>query len=202
VLSRALAFSSLAARAALASLVLCCMTRAASAHVTGSLPGGFSSGFEHPLLGFDHLLAMLAVGVWGAQIGGRSLWMLPVAFPLMMVVGGMIGISGMAIPHIELGIALSVLCLGLAIAFNWHPLEVISIGLIGIFALCHGYAHGVELPNAADPRAYAIGFVLATGLIHLSGIGIGSLSNIVGQGFLSRFIGMTIALAGIYFIVV
>jgi urease accessory protein len=191
-----------AIRAALASVVLYGMTDAACAHVTGSLPGGFSSGFEHPLLGFDHLLAMLAVGVWGAQIGGRSLWMLPVAFPLMMVVGGMIGISGIAIPHIELGIALSVLCLGLAIAFNWHPLEVISIGLIGIFALCHGYAHGLELPNAADPRAYAIGFVLATGLIHLSGIGIGSLSNIVGEGSLSRLVGITIALAGIYFIVV
>jgi hypothetical protein len=106
-----------------------------------------------------------------------------------------------AIPHIELGIALSVLCLGLAIAFDWHPLEVISIGLIGIFALCHGYAHGVELPNAADPRAYAVGFVLATGLIHLTGIGIGSLSNIVAEGTLSHLVGVTIALAGIYFIV-
>jgi urease accessory protein len=189
-------------RLALAICGICCVADPASAHVTGSLPGGFSSGFEHPLLGFDHLLAMLAVGVWGAQIGGRSLWMLPVAFPLMMVVGGIIGISGIAIPHIELGIALSVLCLGLAITFDWHPLEVISIGLIGIFALCHGYAHGVELPNAADPRAYAVGFVLATGLIHLTGIGIGSISNVVAEGTLSRLVGVTIALAGIYFIVV
>ena len=142
------------------------------AHHSGA-QGGFGSGFAHPLTGPDHFLAMFAVGLWGAQMGGRSVWTLPVAFPMIMVVGGVAGMIGIPLPGIEIGIALSILALGLAIALAWRPAEWIALVLIAYFALCHGYAHGAELPLSADPADYAIGFVLATGMIHLFGIGVG-----------------------------
>ncbi len=165
------------------ALASCCsvISMPALAHSTGAL-GGFSSGFQHPVLGPDHLLAMLAVGIWGAQMGGRSIWELPVAFPMMMAVGGLIGMSGVYVPDVELGIAISVLVLGASIAFAWRPLEVMSLAIIAAFAFFHGYAHGVELPAAADPAAYAAGFVIATGLIHVVGIGIGLLADRFAKG--------------------
>jgi urease accessory protein len=143
----------------------------ALAHITQGPIGGFAGGFAHPLTGLDHFLAMFAVGVWGAQMGGRSVWALPVAFPLVMTTGGIAGMAGLVLPYVEIGIALSILVLGLAIACKWRPAEIVPLALIAIFALCHGYAHGVELPSAADPAAYAAGFVLATGMIHIIGIG-------------------------------
>lgn len=172
----------------------------ALAHSTGGL-GGFSSGFQHPVLGPDHLLAMLAVGIWGAQIGGRSTWALPVAFPMMMAVGGLIGMSGVYVAHVESGIAVSVLVLGAAIAFAWRPFELVSLAIIAAFAFFHGYAHGVELPAAADPAAYAAGFVIATGLIHLVGIGIGLTVGKLAAGRVSRGVGAAVACVGIYFLV-
>jgi len=170
------------------------------AHVVGDAGGGFKSGFVHPVLGPDHLLAMLAVGIWGAQMGGRAVWTLPVTFPMIMAIGGLIGMSGIAISHVELGIGISVLTLGLAIAAAWKAPEYLSLGLIAFFALCHGYAHGVELPNAADPASYAIGFVVATGLIHITGISLGLLLGRPFKGMLSRALGFAIAVAGAYFI--
>jgi urease accessory protein len=140
---------------------------AAEAHVIQEGVAGFGSGFEHPLTGPDHFLAMFAVGLWGAQMGGRSVWTLPVTFPLIMVAGGIAGMAGVPFPGVEIGIALSIVALGLAIAFAWRPAEWIALALISVFAICHGYAHGAELPNAADPADFAIGFVVATGLIHL-----------------------------------
>ncbi len=174
----------------------------AQAHVVTGDASGFASGFKHPLTGPDHFMAMFAVGLWGAQMGGRSVWVLPVIFPLIMVVGGFIGISGMHLPGIETGIALSILVLGLAIAFAWKPVEWIPILLIGVFAICHGYAHGKELPHAADPADYAIGFVIATGLIHLCGIGVGLALHKPFAGKLARAIGALIAMGGVYFLVV
>ncbi len=173
----------------------------ADAHMIQSGANGFQSGFQHPLTGPDHFLAMFAVGLWGAQMGGRSVWTLPVTFPLIMVLGGIMGILGIPLPGIETGIALSILCLGLAIAFAWKPAEWIALLLIAVFAICHGYAHGSELPKAADPADFAIGFVIATGLIHLFGIAVGLALHKPFEGRIARALGGLIALGGVYFLV-
>jgi urease accessory protein len=172
----------------------------AEAHIIQAGAAGFGSGFAHPLTGPDHFLAMFAVGLWGAQMGGRRVWTLPVTFPLIMVAGGVAGILGLPLPGIEIGIALSIVSLGLAIAFAWRPAEWVALCLIAVFAVCHGYAHGTELPRAADPADFAIGFVLATGIIHLFGIGVGlGLGKPLG-GRLARGLGALIGVAGVYFL--
>jgi urease accessory protein len=184
---------------ALLALVAVCPENAA-AHTGQATLGGLSSGFEHPLFGLDHLLAMLAVGIWGAQMGSRSVWTLPVTFPLIMALGGLAGMVGIHLPDVEVGIALSVLALGLAIAFAWKPFETIALLLIAVFAIFHGYAHGVELPNSVDPAAYSVGFVSATGMIHVFGIGIGLLLGQLFNGWFSRGLGGAIAAGGMYFL--
>jgi urease accessory protein len=172
-----------------------------AAHIIQSGAGGFGSGFAHPLTGPDHFLAMFAVGLWGAQMGGRSVWTLPITFPLIMVVGGVAGLLGLPLAGIEIGIALSILALGAAIAFAWRPAEYVALCLIGVFAICHGYAHGTELPRAADPADFAVGFVLATGLIHVTGIGVGLGLGKPFGGRLAQILGALISLAGVYFLV-
>jgi urease accessory protein len=181
-------------------ILLGLLSTPALAHVVQGPIGGFEGGLLHPLTGPDHFLAMFAVGVWGAQMGGRSVWVLPVAFPLIMTIGGFAGMADLGIPYIELGIALSVLVLGLAIAFRWHPIEMVPLALIAIFALCHGYAHGAELPDAADPAAYAAGFVLATGMIHVCGIVAGLVLSKPLDGWLARGIGGLIAAGGVFYL--
>ena len=181
-------------------VALSLLPQQALAHITQGPIGGFASGFAHPLTGLDHFLAMFAVGVWGAQMGGRSVWALPVAFPLVMTIGGIAGMGGLVLPYVEIGIALSILVLGLAIACKWRPIEIVPLALIAIFALCHGYAHGVELPNAADPAAYAVGFVLATGMIHITGIAVGLLLGKPLHGWLARGIGGVIAAGGVFYL--
>lgn len=188
--------------AAIAMCICWCMLpHAAAAHITSTGSGGFGSGFAHPLTGPDHFLAMFAVGLWGAQMGGRPVWTLPVTFPLIMVAGDAAGMFGLPLPSVEIGIALSILALGLAIAFAWHPAEWIALCLIAVFAICHGYAHGAELPSAADPADYIIGFVLATGLIHVFGIGVGLALNKPLGGRPARGLGVLIGLGGVYFLV-
>ncbi len=187
--------------AATLAIGLACLPDPAAAHIIRGAQGGFGSGFAHPLTGPDHFLAMFAVGLWGAQMGGRQVWTLPVTFPLIMVVGGIAGMAGLPFPAVEIGIALSILALGLAIALAWHPAEWIALVLIAYFALCHGYAHGAELPLSSDPADYAIGFVLATGMIHLFGIGVGLRLNKPLGGRLSRALGALIGVGGIYFLV-
>jgi len=173
----------------------------AQAHlIYGVSADGFFAGFKHPLTGFDHFLAMFSVGLWGAQIGGRSIWTLPVTFPLIMVVGGILGIANIPLPGVEIGIALSILVLGSAIALNLKPSEWIVLSLISIFAICHGYAHGAELPNATNPADFAVGFVISTGLIHIVGIGVGIVSQKFYSGKLTRILGTAIILGGIYFL--
>lgn len=176
------------------------MPEPALAHVEGGELNGFQSGFVHPVLGLDHLLAMLAVGIWGAQLGGRNVWSLPVTFPLIMVVGAILGMSGVPLPSIELGIAVSVLALGAAIALAWKAPEWAALVLVAVFAIFHGYAHGAELPKAVDPVAYANGFVVATGLIHVVGIGIGLVLMMPWKGQLSQALGAAIAVTGLYFV--
>jgi urease accessory protein len=182
-------------------ITLCLLPQPAAAHILSGAQGGFGSGFTHPLTGPDHFLAMFAVGLWGAQMGGRSVWTLPVAFPMIMVAGGVAGMVGIPLPGIEIGIALSILALGLAIALAWRPAEWMALVLIAYFALCHGYAHGAELPLSADPADYAIGFVVATGMIHLFGIGVGLALHKPMQGRLARGLGALIGLGGLYFLV-
>ncbi|TPW30361.1 HupE/UreJ family protein [Pararhizobium mangrovi] len=173
----------------------------ASAHIVTGPMGGFASGFEHPLSGPDHLLAMFAVGLWGAQMGGRQVWMLPVTFPLIMCVGGVLGIAGVAMPGIELGIACSIIVLGAAILAEWKAPEWLALLIVAFFAVFHGYAHGAELPMAADPAAYAVGFVVATGMIHVVGIAVGLLFGRLYEGRVSRALGGLIVLAGLYYLV-
>ncbi|MCM2476599.1 HupE/UreJ family protein [Rhizobium sp. CG5] len=192
-----------AARAALAAALLILTAAApAEAHILGGPMGGFGSGFEHPLLGFDHFLAMLAVGLWGAQMGGRAVWSLPATFPMIMCLGGIVGMTEMfPIPYMELGIALSIIVLGGAIAAAWKAGEAVALVIIAFFAIFHGYAHGQELPLAADPAAYAVGFVVATGLIHVAGVGLGLVLGRFYDGKLTRALGGAIVLCGLYYLI-
>lgn len=183
------------------ALLVLALPGTANAHVLAGEGGGFLHGFEHPLSGLDHILAMFCVGLWGAQMGGRSVWSLPIAFPLIMVIGGMMGIAGVPLPAVESGIALSIIVLGAAIAFLWRPPEWLAVLVIGAFAIFHGYAHGAELPTAADPADYALGFVVATGLIHLAGIAVGLGFQRFHGGQLARALGGLIGLGGVYFLV-
>jgi len=157
--------------------VLLLLSSAADAHVTGGLAGGFSSGLLHPVLGLDHVVAMVGVGLWGAFLGSPAIWMLPVIFPLVMTFGGALGIIGVPLPAIETGIALSAVVLGLMVAFSVRPPIWIAGLVVGLFAIFHGYAHGAELPSAANPLAFSLGFVISTGLLHLAGIALGLLTR-------------------------
>jgi urease accessory protein len=171
--------------------------RLALAHTGADAGNGFLTGFLHPLTGIDHVLAMLAVGMWGAQLGPPALWMLPIAFPLVMSIGGVAGILQLPIPSIEPGIALSVIVLGSCIALDRRPPLWVAGLLVSFFAVFHGYAHGAELPNQAGAVAYSAGFVLATGLIHLTGIGIGFVTHLPNGLRLLRAGGAAISLAGL-----
>ena len=174
----------------------------ACAHALGGVMGGFGSGFGHPLAGFDHFLAMLAVGLWGAQMGGRSIWTLPATFPLIMCIGGIFGMLGIGPGgYIETGIALSLIVLGGAIAARWIAPEWAALAIVAVFAFFHGYPHGQEAPRAVDPAAYTVGFVVSTGLIHLLGIGVGFGLGRFYEGYVVRALGLAIAASGVYFLV-
>lgn len=148
----------------------------ALAHEASSLAGAFGMGFLHPLSGPDHMLAMIAVGVWGAFLGRPLVIALPMIFPTVMAIGAGVGMMGFPLPPVEVGIALSVLVLGLMILFAVRAPVPVACAIVAIFGLFHGYAHGVELPSAANPVGYSTGFVLSTGLLHLSGIALGLLT--------------------------
>gem|GEM_PF-348941 len=160
-------------------LLLLLLPLAAQAHTgAGNTAGGFLAGFLHPISGLDHVLAMLAVGMWGAQLGNPALWVLPVAFPIVMAFGGIAGIVGLPLPQVEVGVTLSVIVLGAMIALDRRPPLVVAGLMVAFFAIFHGYAHGVELPHQAGALAYSAGFVLATGMLHITGIGIGFVSEL------------------------
>jgi urease accessory protein len=145
----------------------------ALAHVGIGDTHGFPHGFAHPVGGLDHILAMIAVGIFAACLGGRSIWLVPTAFVLMMAAGGALGIMGADVPFVEGGIAASVIVLGLAVALQWNVPTVAAMALAGFFAIFHGYAHGAEMPADVSGLGYAIGFMTATALLHILGIGIG-----------------------------
>jgi urease accessory protein len=161
----------------LAGLLLAGLAPAALGHAGHGFAGGFESGFLHPLLGWDHVAAMVAVGLWGAFLGASALWLLPVVFPLVMALGGAVAVLGVPLPGVELGIAGSAIVLGLLVALAARPPLWLCAGIVGAFAVFHGHAHGVELPEAATPAAYAAGFVVATGLLHVAGILFGLLAH-------------------------
>jgi urease accessory protein len=140
------------------------------AHEGVGVTGGFLSGFMHPLLGWDHVIAMVAVGLWGAFLGTPGIWILPIVFPLIMAVGGVFGVFGVEIPEVETGIAVSAMVLGAMVAFAARPPIWTAALIVGAFAIFHGHAHGAELPSAANPLAYSVGFIVSTGLLHLLGI--------------------------------
>lgn len=160
----------------LAGLLLAGLVPAAFGHAGHGFAGGFESGFLHPLLGWDHVAAMVAVGLWGAFLGASALWLLPVVFPLVMALGGAVAVLGVPLPGVELGIAGSAIVLGLLVALAARPPLWLSAVIVGAFAVFHGHAHGTELPEAAAPAAYAAGFVVATGLLHVAGILFGLLA--------------------------
>lgn len=172
----------------------------AAAHTGTGLAGGFQSGFLHPLSGFDHLLAMVSVGLWGAFLGRPLIVVLPVIFPTVMAVGGVMGIAGVPMPPVEIGIALSVLVLGAMIAGAVRAPVWLASLIVAIFAIFHGYAHGKELPSAADPVGYSAGFVLATGMLHVVGISLGLINDRPGGAIVTRSMGGLVMVAGVWFL--
>jgi urease accessory protein len=167
---------------------------------TGNVSGGFASGFSHPLFGLDHAVAMVAVGLWGAFLGAPAIFVLPVVFPLVMACGGVLAILGVPLPGVEIGIAVSATILGMMVALAAHPPLWVAAAIVGAFAICHGHAHGAELPPGADAVAYSAGFVIATGALHLCGIALGLLARWPTGRLAVRTAGGTIAIAGLVFL--
>ncbi len=187
-------------RVAMLAVALFLVASPVAAHTGESVVGGFASGFTHPILGWDHVVAMVAVGLWGAFLGAPAIWILPVTFPLVMAFGGALGVVGFPVPAVEAGIASSSIVLGALIALAVRaPLWVATI-IVGVFAIFHGHAHGTELPEAANPITYAVGFVCATGLLHLSGIGLGFLTRSPAGTIAVRAGGAAIAAMGAAFL--
>jgi urease accessory protein len=182
------------------TIILALCAGGLNAHEGGGISGGFISGFAHPINGWDHVVAMVAVGLWGAFLGTPAIWLLPLVFPLVMAFGGALGVMGVPVPAVETGIAASAIVLGGMVAFALRPPIVITAAIVGVFAIFHGHAHGTELPNAADPLAYSVGFVVATGLLHLSGIAFGSAVRWPVGKIAVQMSGGAIALLGLGFL--
>jgi urease accessory protein len=171
----------------------------ASAHVGQGEAYGLLTGFAHPISGMDHVLAMVAVGLWGAQLGAPAIWVLPVAFPLVMAMGGILGFLGVPIPGVEYGIAASAILLGAAVALEVRPPVVVAALLVGLLAIFHGHAHGTELPPGQSALLYSMGFVIATGCLHAVGIGIGTVHRWTWGRKLLRAAGTAVAAGGVFF---
>jgi urease accessory protein len=189
-----------AATAVIATVALSVSWRPALAHGGADVAGGFAAGFAHPLFGPDHVAAMVAVGLWGAALGPPALWLLPVAFPLVMAIGGVLGIVGLPLPRVEVGIAVSAIALGLLVTFAVRAPLALAVAAVSAFAICHGYAHGAELPPGTDAIAFSAGFVIATGLLHLSGIALGLAARWPAGRIAVRLAGAAIAFAGVVFL--
>ena len=170
----------------------------ANAHILEG-DGGFLSGLTHPVLGFDHFLAMLSVGILSAQMGGRSIWTVPATFVSVMAIGAFIGVKGIEIPGVEYGIALSVLILGFSLAMEKKLLPLWAMLGVGFFAIFHGHAHGTEMPKIVTPMVYALGFLLGTAGIHVCGVLVGVISNRTAKGAeIIRFVGAGISGVGVH----
>ncbi|WP_250655469.1 HupE/UreJ family protein [Alkalimarinus coralli] len=170
----------------------------ALAHTGVGQTTGFMHGFGHPIGGADHVLAMVAVGIWAAQMNGRALWVVPCTFVGVMVFGGALGFTGVPVPFVEEGILVSILILGVLIAGAFKLPLIFGSLIVGIFAIFHGHAHGSEMPASISAVSYAVGFALATAMLHLGGIGLGMLMQKTNLQVVSRIAGGAIALSGIY----
>ncbi|RZI42502.1 HupE/UreJ family protein [Herbaspirillum sp. HC18] len=184
----------------MAFIFVACSPLAALAHSADD-GGGFVAGLTHPIFGPDHLLAMVAVGIFSAQIGGRHIWVVPATFVCSMVVGAIVGIYQVLLPYGEFCIALSVLVLGASIAIAHRRVPLLLVyGFISLFGVFHGHVHGVEMPHSASPAFYSFGFLITTSTLHLTGVGIGKVG--ICKGPLSRWLrlaGGSISLAGLWF---
>ena len=184
----------------LVALALAAMPHPAFAHVEQGQASGFLTGLKHPWSGLDHVLAMIAVGLWGAQLGNQALWLLPVTFPMMMSLGAVMGLIGMGLPGVEVGIALSSLLLGGMVMGEVRPKLAVAVLLVGFFAVFHGHAHGTELPPGQSGLLYSMGFVIATGCLHGMGIGIGLVHRWPAGRLALRGAGAFIAGMGLFFL--
>jgi urease accessory protein len=184
-----------------AFVILFAFSVSAHAHAdAATLAGGFSTGFMHPVLGWDHVAAMVAVGLWGAFLGEKAVWTLPVVFPVVMAAGGVLGLLGVPLPFVEEGIALSAIVIGAMIATASRPPLWVAAIIVGAFAIFHGYAHGAELPEAANPVLYTAGFMVATGLLHVGGIVVGLGVRWSTGAKIVRGLGVLISIAGVGFL--
>jgi urease accessory protein len=179
--------------------VLVFLPNLASAHILLGASHGFQDGFLHPLTGWDHLLAMIAIGLWAAQHRGRAVWLIPASFVSVMLLGGMLGVAGVYMPGVELAIAISVLALGALVATKTRFTPSLSMTVAGLFALFHGYAHGHEMSAAASAFPFSLGFVLATALLH--GVGLAAGFGLQRQPRVLRWAGAAIAASSVCFFV-
>lgn len=179
---------------ALSAIAFCAATPGL-AHTGGGI-GGLGAGLLHPVAGPDHVVAMIAVGLWGGILGGKAIWQLPVIFPVVMAFAGALGALAVPLPGVEPGIALSGIVLGVMVLFMVRPPVTVAAAIVGAFAVFHGHAHGAELPDAVNPLAYALGFVVATGSLHLAGIAFGRLVKWPSGLIAVRLAGAAIAITG------
>jgi urease accessory protein len=182
------------------AILFCLLAAPAAVAHTGSVSGGFIGGVSHPLFGLDHVAAMVAVGLWGGFLGAPAIYTLPVVFPLVMAMGGVLGILGVPLPGVEIGIATSAAVLGMMVTLAARPPLWVAGAMVGAFAVCHGHAHGAELPPGADALSYSAGFVIATGLLHLGGVAFGLLARWPSGQIAVRGAGGVIAIAGLLFL--
>jgi urease accessory protein len=173
---------------------------AALAHQETGQAAGFVSGLSHPVSGLDHVVAMIAVGLWGAVLGQPAIWVLPVAFPLVMAFGGLMGLLGFPLPGVEVGIALSAIVLGAMVLTESRPPLWLAALVVAVFAIFHGHAHGRELPEGHSALLYSLGFVIATGMLHAVGILLGAAHRWDVGRRLVRAAGGSVALTGIFFL--
>lgn len=172
----------------------------AFAHTGHGDTNGFVHGFMHPIGGLDHMLAMVLIGVFAYQLGRNAMWLVPMAFLVLMAVGGLAGVAGIPIPFVEIGIALSVVALGIAVAMDVKWPVALAMTVAGLFAVFHGHAHGSEMSSAFSPGPYAAGFILATAGLHILGVGLGALIGEAGRSYsiqLYRFAGGVAAVLGV-----
>jgi len=178
--------------------VLSCFPVAALAHTGVGATSGFAAGFSHPLAGLDHMLAMIAVGMWAAQLGGRALWLVPMSFVLTMMLGGALGMAHIHLPLVEQGIMVSVLVLGVMVAAAFRLSAPAGALLVAVFAVFHGHAHGTEMPMTAAGLSYGAGFALATAMLHVTGIGFGTALQRFRWARMVRLAGAVIVVSGLY----
>ncbi len=181
-------------------VLLLFLPSSAFAHVERGQAAGLVTGLRHPWSGLDHVLAMIAVGLWGAQLGHPALWVLPVTFPLVMSLGAMMGLLGFPLPGVEIGIALSALLLGAMVGREARPKLAVAGVMVGLFAIFHGHAHGAELPAGQSGMLYSMGFVIATGCLHGIGIAIGLVHRWAWGRLALRCAGACIAVMGVFFL--